>query len=498
MDSIRSACYSKKKPLLVDKMSKSIVKRLALLIAMGLSIQLAISSPAQSAPANITQVKEFNFVFLHGVGSHAGSLQLLGDSIMAKLPEYILDYEQANPGTEVRVDTLQRYYPNDVDIDTWAKNIADSIEKHFSDKKNLILIGHSMGGKAALYAVAKNIGGLADKVVMVVTINSPIRRLGDYYFTGGGTASDYLRAQWLILNRGAGDSVTYYDSSQDGKWVGSNKHWLAFISAESAPLSDQFNFAGVDPLPRDMDDGIIPISAQYTDWADVIYYGEHSHSDIAEMDEVAEFIAGQILRYIFGGNIDCSIFSRSGSYEHKADWLLGTDYWGDVAGEILANSGKVEHKNESYTKWQEWEDVVGALTLGGGRSSYQVNRVSLPFFTGIKEFRWRNPDDFEDAQLYIRTRAAPRSSVQAEWSIYQQGLLPVGMVRDHYEVRIVSGTPLTAIRTVLWKTDNPCDLRVQIYSEAQSPFRWFKAEWKVYFKGSRLRQIINQIPSETL
>jgi pimeloyl-ACP methyl ester carboxylesterase len=479
-------------------MFKSIVKRLALLIVMVLSMQLASSSSAQSAPENSIQVKEFNFVFLHGVGSNPGSLQLLGDSIMAQLPAYTLDYEQANPGTKVRVDTLQRYYPNDVDIDTWAKNIADSIEKHFSDKKNLILIGHSMGGKAALYAVAKNIGGLADKVAMVVTINSPIKKLQDYYFTGGGTASDYIKAQWLILNGGAGDSITYYDSSQDGWWVGRNKHWLAFISAEAAPLSDQFNFAGVDALPRDMDDGIIPISAQYSDGADVIYYGEHGHSDVAQVDKVAEFIAGQILRYIFGGNIECSIFARSGSFEHKADWLVGTDYWVDVAGEVLANSGKVQHKNESYTKWQEWEDVVGEVTLGGERSSYRVNRVSLPFFSGIKEFRWLNPDDAEDSRLYIRTRAAPRSSVQVEWSIYQQGLLPVGVARDHYEVKIVAGTPLTAIRSVGWETDNPCDLRLQIHSEAQSPFRWFKAEWKVYFKGSRQRKVIDEIPSETL
>ncbi len=471
---------------------------MARLIAVVLSIQLAGPIPVQSAPDTPTQVKEFNFVFLHGVGSHAGSLQLLGDCLMAQLPAYILDYEQANPGTKVRVDTLQRYYPNDVDIDTWANNIADSIEKHFPNKKNLILIGHSMGGKAALYAVAKNVGGLADKVVLVVTINSPIKRLQDYYFTGGGSASDYFQARWSILNRGAYDSVAYYDSSRDAWWVGTKKHWLAFISAEPAPLSEQCNFAGVDPLPRDMDDGIIPISAQYSDRADVIYYGEHGHSDVAEKDEVAEFIASQILRYIFGGRIECSIFVRGGSFEHKADWLLGTDHWVDIAGEVLADNGTVQHKNESYTKWQEWEDVVGEATPGSGRSSYRVSRVSFPLFSGIKEFRWLNPDDPGDSRLYLRTRAAPRSLVRVEWSIYQQGVLPAGVKRDHYEVKIVAGTPLTAIRSVLWETDNPSDLRIQIYSEAQSPFRWFKAEWKVYFKGSRLRRVIDEIPPETL
>ena len=40
-----------------------------------------------------------------------------------------------------------------------------------------------MGGKAALYAVAHNIGNLADKVAMVVTSNSPIKKLSNYYFT---------------------------------------------------------------------------------------------------------------------------------------------------------------------------------------------------------------------------------------------------------------------------------------------------------------------------
>ena len=479
-------------------MFTSMMKRLALVIAIALCIQLAISSPIQSAPDNSIQVKELNFVFLHGAGGHACSFQLMEDFMIEKLPPYILGYEQANPGTEIQVNTLKRCYPNNVDINTWANNIADSIDKHFANKNNLILIGHSMGGKSALYAVAKNIGGLADKAILVVTINSPIKSLQNYYVTGGGSVSDYCRAQWLILDRGVCNSATYYDSSQDGQWVGSNRHWLAFISAEAAPLSEQFNFAGVDALPRNMDDTIIPISAQHSDGADVIYYGEYDHSDFTEVDDVTDSIAGQILRYIFGGRVECSVFVRSGTFQHKADWLLGTDHWEDVAGEVLASSGRVQHKNESYIQWQEWEDVVGECTPGGIRSSYWVNRASFPVLTSIKESRWLNPDDPEDCRLYIQTRAAPRNSVQVEWSIYQQGLLPVGITRDHYEVEILTGTPLTGIKRVLWETDDPRDLRLRIYSEAHSPFRWFKAEWRVYYKGSLQRRIIDEIPSETL
>ena len=123
-------------------------------------------------------------------------MQLLADTILEQIPAYILDYEQANPGIRIRVDTLQRCYPNDVGVETWANNIAASIEKHFHDKENLVLIGHSAGGKAALYAVAHNMGGIADKVALVVTINSPVKSLDGYYVTGGGSVLDYCRARW--------------------------------------------------------------------------------------------------------------------------------------------------------------------------------------------------------------------------------------------------------------------------------------------------------------
>ena len=170
------------------------MKQLALLIIIGLCLSLGLYIPAQSAPEEPVQVKELNFVFLHGAGGNACDMQLLADSITEQLPAYVLDYQQAHPDTEIQVDTLLRCYPNDVDIQTWANNIADSIDKYLPNKRNLILIGHSMGGKAALYAVANNVGGLADKVAMVVTINSPIKSLQGYYFAGGASVVDYYRA----------------------------------------------------------------------------------------------------------------------------------------------------------------------------------------------------------------------------------------------------------------------------------------------------------------
>lgn len=475
------------------KRSVSILLLAALLIVSG-CLPPAFSCPVHAAEEESIPTKELNFVFLHGAGGNSCSFQLLADSIVDRLPGYISEYERKNPNTKVVFDTMLRCYPNDVDNDTWANNIAESIKKYFN-KKNLILIGHSMGGKTALYAVAKNVGDLADRVAMVVTINSPIKRLIDYYYAGGETALEYWGAKWMLSDKGVLDSIANYDSTKDGRWVAANKHWLAFISAEKAPLSRQFDFGGVDPLPRNMDDIIIPFSAQYAEGADVIYYGEHGHSDFSAQKEVAGFIADQILNYIFGKPVECSFLARSGTYEHKANWLPVTVKWQDAIGEMPAYTGKVFHKNESYTRWQEWVDVVGEPSSEIKRSSYLVDKVkSLPWLTGIKEVRWFNPDNPEDCRLYIRTRAAPRCSIQAEWSINHQGLLPQDIKRDRYEVEISTGTPLTGIEDVSWLTTDPRDLRLRIWSRADGPFRWFKVKWRVYLKEPQLRKVIDEIP----
>jgi pimeloyl-ACP methyl ester carboxylesterase len=479
-----------------NKVFAGTVKRLALLIVIGLFVQLGFYSPAQAAPEEPVQVKEINFVFIHGAGGNACSMQLLADTIREQISPYILEYEQANPGTEIRFDMLQRCYLDDVDVNTWANNIAASIDEHFYDKENLVLIGHSAGGKAALYAVAHNVGGIADRVVMVVTINSPIKSLDGYYVTGGGSVVDYCRARWLLSDRGICNSIAYYDSSQDGSWVGSNKHWLAFISCESAPASVQFDFGGIDAWPRNMDDSSIPISAQYSDGADVVYYGEHAHSDFTQSDEVARLMTERILRYIFGGSIEYSVFARGGTFEHKANWLPGKDHWEDIVGEVLVKSGRLEHMNESYFRWQTWEDVVGKSPTAGERSSYRVSLLNpFFFFTGIRESHWLNQDS-EDYRLYLRTWAAPRNRVQVDWSIYRQELLPTGTERDHYEVEIATGTPLTGITYVSWIAKDPRDLRALVWSEAESPFRWFQAEWRVYFKEVRQRKVIDEIPAK--
>jgi pimeloyl-ACP methyl ester carboxylesterase len=474
------------------------MKRLLLLLVCIFCISVICPWQAWAESAKTESVKELNFVFLHGMGGNSSALQLLEDSLAAQMPAYITNYEYDHPDTNVQTAMLLRSYPNQVDINTWANNIADAINKHFANKKNLVLIGHSMGGKTALYAVSHNIGNLADKVAMVITINSPIKSLVNYYYVGGDTALAYWGAQLVMSNEGVVASLVNYDSSQDGKWVSANKHWLAFVSAESSPLSNQFDTNGVDPLPRNMDDTIVPISCQYSDGADVVYYGQYSHGDFTKLSEVSNYMADQILRYIFGGNVDSSVFARGGSFEHKAGLLPGTSYWQDLVGGVLANSGTLIHKNDSYIKWQDWQDTVGESSIGGIRSSFQTTRKThFSFLTGLKSAGWASAND-QDGKIYMSTRAAPGSSVQVDWSVYQQGLLPTGITRDHYEVELDTGTQLTVIRQVAWETGDERDVRLRLWSQAQSPFRWFRAQWRVYYKESLQRRVIDEIPAQIL
>ncbi len=323
----------------------------SLLVCLGLVTLFKSSLPVSAASAVTPQVKELNIVFLHGAAGNAADMQLLSDSVEEQSKEYFSLYAQNNPGVSVQLNSLLRSYPNNVDLLTWATNIADAINTHFSGKSDLILVGHSMGGKAALYAVAHNVKGLADKVAAVVTINTPVKALNSYFIAGDGSARDYCRLRWLLSDVGVCSSLGDYDSSADGAAVAASKHWLAFISGETAPLSPQFDFGGVDGYPRDMDDGLVPIDAQYTDAADTIYYGQHAHSEVETQSNVTQFIADRILRYIFGGTVECTApTGRGGTFEHKAGILPINYSWNDTFGETPDGNGTIIRQNSSgYT-----------------------------------------------------------------------------------------------------------------------------------------------------
>nr|MBC8273378.1 hypothetical protein [Chloroflexota bacterium] len=149
-------------------------------------------------------------------------------------------------------------------------------------------------------------------------------------------------------------------------------------------------------------------------------------------------------------------------------------------------------------EWQEWEDVVEYYPPTyekDKRSRYEVSRARSSGILTSVEASWVEPDNPEDCCFCVRTRAAPRNYVQVDWDIYRRQLLPMDVERDHYEVEIVAGTPLAGVRSVSWATDDPRDLRLEIGSWAERPFRWLEAEWRVYYKENRQRKVIDEIPA---
>ncbi|MBN2239301.1 MAG: hypothetical protein JW712_05970 [Dehalococcoidales bacterium] len=477
-------------------MIRNKTKKLISLCVLLLCLQLSIFQAVQAAPSTEV-IKELNFVFLHGMGGNPCAFQSLADQINDMIPYFIDRYQEKNPGIQIKVNMLDRCYPGYVSIETWAKNIADSINEHFGEKDNLILVGHSMGGKTALYTVAHDIGAIADRVAAVITINSPVKKLNDYYVPGGGPMLEYCRTVLLGDDEGVCDSVAFYDSSADGLKISQEKHWLAFISAESSPVSSDFNQSGVDIWPRNLDDGVVPLTAQFADGADVIYYGQSQHSDAGEVEEISKNLSNFILLYIFGYPVDFSVPARTGIIEHEADWLLGTDQWSDIVGGIATANGTIVHQNKSFFKWGEWEDIIGDCEEGDERSYSHIHLASTPLISSISGANWVS-ENTSDCRLNVITRAAPLTKLEVEWTVFSAGILPEENPRSFYDIEITKGTPLASIIGINWWKDNPQNPVIWVRSQAQSPFRWFEARWSTYMKESRVVNIIDDIPEQVI
>ena len=238
-----------------------------------------------------------------------------------------------------------------------------------------------------------------------------------------------------------------------------------------------------------MDDGLVPISAQYAEGADAVYYGEWGHSAFSDNPSLTASVAGQILSYVFGGEIPTAVLGSSGSVEHRAGWMPLPYGWEDRLGESAGTSGVISHSNGSFFKWQQWEDIVGSCTPGNRPAAYWFHRDSLPILTSASQVRWLNPDDPTDCRLLVTTRAAPRSKVKVRWNIRQHEPLPDGVNRDHYEIKVSNGTGVTGITGAAWLTGDGDDTRLQVSSSAQGPFRWFRADVSLYRRQMVLEEV---------
>jgi pimeloyl-ACP methyl ester carboxylesterase len=335
-----------------------------------------------------------NILFLHGTPGEPFHMEPLKDKIEELLHEQGLELNHWNPDL-----------PNSDSLEDWSSNVANAINE-WGTHERIVIVGHSFGGKVAIYAVYNDIGGMRDKVDTVITVNSPIRKYEGVYYNAYARSYRYPDFLISLFAKEIGcektDSlkdVFISDCTDEANWVANNKRWLSIVSGERYPNDKKCNWGNVDLFPRDMDDGLVPLSAQYTDQADTVYYGVYRHDALFEnLSEGGgrDIITEIIVKYLLGEELEYSVLTCSGEYHHRADIWPGKDVWDDEVGQM----GTKE------------------------RSHYEVEILPCTTpLTGIESMEWKTPDP-NDLRINIKSYAySPWMFIKIRWRIYHKTML---------------------------------------------------------------------------
>jgi pimeloyl-ACP methyl ester carboxylesterase len=421
---------------------------------------------------------EIWIAFFHGLGGHPIVNVPLIENISRNFEQEGITLKYINP-----------QLPNDVNLEEWSNNIATEIVKWAGNETQshpwIILVGHSMGGKAGLHAAANNLKNINKYVASVITINSPIKNIGRYrpltYFWNGVllhlVAERFLHNHKVVALKDCRD----IDTSIDGrKWLSQgNRSWLSFISAEAYPTDPACNLpltkTSIDMYPRYMDDGLVPIDAQYTEDSTTVYYGVYWHQAMVEDPEAIHSLANTTVQYLTGDTINISRFHNAWIYNHQT--IIPTN-WNDVVGrdEIFLDSGHISYAADLLPPYEQVDTVGGNFT--NQRSRYEVQKTSGAGSI-IKNVTWMssNPTDY---RLNIAIQYLPFGKMELDWRVY--GIIPSPLLRDHYEIEVLDGSSYghSKILYAGWITNDITDLGVNIRSWAALGI--INVGWKVYLK----------------
>lgn len=290
-----------------------------------------------------------HFLYVHGVKgcqdhrmNAEGSLDELQAAIDAALPSWIASYEAIHPGVTVTTShahanlytaTPSPYHPSDstnpLNMDDWEAGdpgcsasrqgepcttayewryrLAQEIQQHFpADARNIILIAHSSGARAA-FEVAANVGpdgvgthdwGVQDKIAGVVSVQGMVDSLGTSKYNVVGASSFESSCKYGDAIVGFGESCSlgngWCEYASDisafaaADWVAQNKQALMLISyASCSPSLFTGNTDG--PLPFDAQGSPLAVGTSMTPApgkthrpAHGIKYGSFCHSAIVD------------------------------------------------------------------------------------------------------------------------------------------------------------------------------------------------------------------------
>ena len=291
---------------------------------------------------------EINVLFLHGMPETPNVLVPLQEKL-----------DDLFAGQNVMLNAWYPHLPDAESIEVWAENIVEEIEK-WDPNGSIVIIGLSMGGKAAIHAVADSKFNIQQRVDTVITINSPIKKFEKYYNSFFGywyppSIIPFMATQVMGYEKADGlADVIFYDSTAEADWIAQQKQLLTFISGERYPNDELFDDALGDMFPRAIDDGTVPTPAQYTELSDTIYYGVCQHEAVFRdltTNGACDKIAENISRYICGKPVHCSVLADSGIIRHKTHFVTQKTSWTDFItpdGESQRDHVLVQIKKDTH------------------------------------------------------------------------------------------------------------------------------------------------------
>jgi len=302
----------------------------------------------------------------------------------------------------INLDFCYPHLPDSESVDTWADNVAREIN-NWNPNGDIVIVGLSMGGKVAVHLTADDSFGVQDRIDSVITINSPLKSFDRYYnaFFGyhypsfllpfmGTTVMNYIKPDGFI------DVITF-DSSNEAAWIASEKELLTFISGESSPADPLFDGGFGDMFPRVLDDGTVPLPAQYVEGSTVFYYGVKQHeavfrdlNDGGARDKIAE----TIVDFLLGNSIMQSSKINSGTVFFNRQGLFSEDSF----QKIVSQEDMIEYNRDHF--------------------EIQISEESSLFHQALVSAEWASEDSKELSLKISGFNLRPFSEIIIDWLVY--------------------------------------------------------------------------------
>lgn len=356
------------------------------LVALFLCIMIMLSLQPVSTGQHHSK-DTIHILFLHGMPETPNVLMPLQE----RISELFLD-------NDLILDYRYPHLPDTESVDTWAANVAREIDI-WDPTGPIVIVGLSMGGKVAIHLTSNEEFGVQDRIDSVITINSPLKSFDQYFNAFFG----YHYPLWLlpfmgktVLGYDTSDGfidVITLDSTSEANRIADEKNLLCFISSETA-TNDPDGFGGM--FPRDLDDGTIPLKAQYVDNATVMYYGEKAHEAVFRDEESTEIIAHTIIDFLRGLPVMHSVQIKNGQVTFDRFGLTNADTF----EKTLAHCAILNEKRSHF--------------------EIQINPDSSWFHLSMVKAEWNTADSFNGSINLMVSGLRAFSQISIDWMIFEQ------------------------------------------------------------------------------